>query len=88
MVTPTLIFKTIIVLMLLCILVSLAMGMFYMINDKGKTKRAVTSLSFRVAISITLFATLFIGYSTGLIKPHGIMPAQIEKAPPPAAPPP
>lgn len=86
--TPALIFKIVIILLLLAILVSLGMGMFFLVNDKGQSRRVVTSLSFRVAMSISLFIMLFVGYWAGLIKPHGIYPAQTEKAPPAATPPP
>jgi hypothetical protein len=84
--TASLLFKIVIILLLLAILVSLASGLFFMIKDKGQTQRAVTSLTFRISISIALFVMLFVGYATGLIKPHGIVPPQTEKALPQAAP--
>jgi DUF2909 family protein len=84
--TASLVFKIAIILLLLAILVSLAFGMFFMIKDKGQTRRAVTSLTFRISISIALFILLFVGYASGLIKPHGIMPPQTEKALPQATP--
>ena len=86
-VTPAVLFKAFIVLLLLAILVSLALGLIFMVNDDKESNRMVTSLSFRVALSILLFITLFVGYSLGLIKPHGIFPVQTERAPPSAAPP-
>ena len=85
--TAAVIFKAIIIILLLAILASLAMGLFFMVNDDNESRRMVTSLSFRVALSILLFVTLFVGYALGLIKPHGIFPVQTEKAPPTAAPP-
>jgi len=85
MTTPFL-FKIVIILLLLAIFVSLASGLFFMIKDKGQTSRAVTSLTFRITISIALFVMLFIGYASGLIKPHGIVPLKTEKALPEAAP--
>ena len=84
--TAQLLFKLIIVALLLAILLSLASSMFFLIKDKGQTRRVVTSLTFRVAMSVTLFVLLFIGYATGLIKPHGIIPPQTEKALPMATP--
>ena len=84
--TAPFLFKIVIILLLLAILVSLASGLFFMIKDKGQTSRAVTSLSFRITISVALFIMLFIGYATGLIKPHGIVPPQTEKALPQATP--
>jgi len=79
-VTAPLLFKIVIVILLITILFSLASGMFYLIKDKGQSRRAVTSLTVRITLSVTLFITLFIGYATGLIKPHGIIPTQTEKA--------
>ena len=84
--TAPVLFKIVILLLLLAILVSLASGLFFMIKDKGQTSRAVTSLTFRITISIALFAMLFIGYASGLIKPHGIVPPETEKALPQATP--
>ena len=76
-----LLFKIFILLLLLAILVSLASGMFFLITDKGKKNRTLTSLKFRVALSVLLFISLLIGYQFDLIRPHNIVPVQIEKAP-------
>ena len=36
------------------------------------------SLTLRVALSVSLFILLFIGYLTGLIQPHGVSPFKEE----------
>lgn len=77
-----LVFKIVIVVLLLVILISLASGMVFLVKDKGQSERTVKSLTLRIVLSIALFALLFIGFATGLIKPHGINPA----APPAASP--
>ena len=69
------IFKTVIVVLLLVILISLASGLVFLIRDKGKSDRTVKSLTLRIVLSIALFILLFIGFATGLIKPHGVNPA-------------
>ena len=69
------IFKTVIVILLLVILISLASGLVFLIRDKGKGERTVKSLTLRIVLSIALFILLFIGFATGLIKPHGVNPA-------------
>lgn len=69
------IFKTVIVILLLVILISLASGLVFLIRDKGKSERTVQSLTLRIVLSIALFILLFIGFATGLIKPHGVNPA-------------
>ena len=72
--TGALIFKIIIVLLLIAVLVSLASGMFFLVNDKGESDRTVKSLTIRISLSIALFLMLIIGYFTGMIQPHGISP--------------
>ena len=76
-----LLFKIFILLLLLAILISLASGMFFLITDKGQKNRTLTSLKFRVALSVLLFISLLIGYQFDLIRPHNIVPVQTEKAP-------
>lgn len=64
--------KVVIVACLLLIVLSLASGLFYLVSDKGESKKMVTALSIRVALSVLLFVILLIAWSQGLIKPHGI----------------
>ncbi len=66
--------KTIILIMLLLVLLSLAAGMFTMIKDRNKTDRTVRFLTFRIAISVSLFILLIVSFFMGWIQPHGIMP--------------
>ena len=72
--TGALIFKIIIVLLLLAVLVSLASGMFFLVQDEGESDRTVKSLTVRITLSIALFLMLIVGYFTGMIRPHGISP--------------
>jgi len=74
------IFKIIVVLMLLVILGALTSGMFFLVRDKGATNRTVQSLTIRIVLSIALFILLLVGFTTGLIKPHGITPVETQKA--------
>ena len=69
------IFKIAIILLLVIILISLASGLIFLVRDKGKSDRTVKSLTLRIVLSIALFILLFIGFATGLIKPHGINPS-------------
>ena len=76
-----LLFKILIILLLIVILASLSSGMFFLVRDKGNSDRTVKSLTVRIVLSVLLFVLLFIGFATGLIKPHGIIPSQeTEKA--------
>ena len=66
-------FKTLVISILFFILLSLSGGLFFLIKDKKKnSNRMVTSLSFRVGLSLLLFFLLFYGFYSGLIRPHGV----------------
>lgn len=69
-----LIVKIIIVVLLGLIVLSLAAGMFSMINDRGNTNRTVKMLTIRIALSIVTFIFIFISFYMGWIQPHGVMP--------------
>ena len=75
-----LLFKILVILFLIVILGALSSGMFFLVRDKGTSNRTVQSLTVRIILSIALFILLFIGFSTGLIKPHGITPVETQKA--------
>ena len=66
-------FKTLVIAILFFILLSLSGGLFFLIKDKKKnSNRMVTSLSFRVGLSLLVFFLLFYGFYSGLIRPHGV----------------
>ncbi len=64
--------KIIIVIFLVLILYNLGAGLYYMIVDKGQTKRTVNALTWRVGLSIALVVLLVLGIWSGVITPHGI----------------
>jgi len=64
--------KIIIIVMFLVILVSLGAALYYLIQDKGTTKRTVNALTIRIAVSVSIILLLIVGYYAGLIQPHGI----------------
>lgn len=57
---------------LAAIVLSLASGLFYLVVDKGGSKKMVNALSIRVALSVLLFLLLLLAWSQGLITPHGL----------------
>lgn len=65
-------FKTLIVVLLGFILLSLSAALFSMLNDKGQSDRTVKALTIRIALSIGVIALLGVGAQLGLIQPHGI----------------
>lgn len=83
---PLEIMKILVIIILLAILGSLASGLVFLIKDKGHSKRAVKALTWRISLSMGLFLLLMIGYATGLLRPHGIIPAPPAAATTPAQP--
>lgn len=62
--------KYFIILVMFTILFCLGSGLYYLISDQGKTKRTVKALTWRIALSVTLFLGLMIGVLLGVITPH------------------
>ena len=57
---------------LVLILWNLGAGLYYMLVDKGESKRTVNALTRRVALSIAMIAMVVIGAKMGWIDFHGI----------------
>jgi len=66
------IFKAVIITLLVLIMISLGMGLWYLWTDRGNSTRTVRSLTWRVGLSITLIVLLFLGLVFGWIQPHGV----------------
>lgn len=66
--------KLIIIVLFLGILFSLGKGLFHLVSDKSQSSKTVKALSWRIGLSIALFAFLMIMIGLGVIKPHGITP--------------
>ena len=64
----------IIVAFLLLILYNLGAGLYYMLVDKGQTKRTVNALTWRIGLSVALILLIMLGIATGIIEPHGVQP--------------
>ncbi|MBX3665114.1 MAG: twin transmembrane helix small protein [Burkholderiales bacterium] len=62
--------RIVVILFLIVILGSLGSAMYYMLKDRGTTDRTARALTIRVALSVTLFLLLIIGFKTGLITTH------------------
>lgn len=57
---------------LILILWNLGAGLYYMLVDKGSTKRTVNSLTKRIVLSIGLILFVALAIKLGWITPHGI----------------
>ncbi|HEY0684497.1 MAG TPA: twin transmembrane helix small protein [Steroidobacter sp.] len=64
--------KIVIIAGLIAIVLSLASGLFFLVYDKGESKKMVNALSVRVGLSVLLFLLLLLAWSQGMIKPHGM----------------
>ena len=65
--------KTLLILGFLgVILYHLGAGLYYMLVDKGATRRTVDSLTRRIGYSVLLIALVAAGIATGVIQPHGV----------------
>jgi succinate dehydrogenase/fumarate reductase cytochrome b subunit len=61
-----------IVACLAVILWNLGAGLYYMLVDKGTTKRTVNALTRRIAISVALILLVILAMYMGWITPHGV----------------
>jgi succinate dehydrogenase/fumarate reductase cytochrome b subunit len=65
--------KTLLIVgVLILILWNLGAGLYYMLVDKGQTKRTVNSLTRRIALSLALILFVTLAIWMGWITPHGI----------------
>ena len=55
-------FNFLIIVVMLSIVVSLGSGLYFLVQDRGKTERTVISLSIRVALAILLLVLLALGF--------------------------
>jgi len=63
-------FKIYIAILFLSIGASLIASGFFLVKDDSRSKRMVTTLTFRIALSVLLFVSLFVGFRFGWIQPH------------------
>lgn len=67
-------FKILVFVLLIAVVVSLGSALFGLVKDEPGKRRVVNSLTWRVALSAALLLVLAIGYLTGELAPHGLMP--------------
>ena len=67
-------YKLPVLLVLGFIVFSLFEGMYFLAKDDGDVNktRVVKALTVRIALSITLFVLLVLGYFAGVLEPHGM----------------
>ena len=60
--------KIVVIVFVLPILASLGSALFFLIADRGQSKRIAKALALRVGLSVTLFLLLMAAYYFGLIQ--------------------
>jgi len=55
-------FDFLIIVTMLGILISLGLGLYFLVKDRGETKRTVWSLTVRVSLAVLLLIILAIGF--------------------------
>ena len=64
--------KIFVISALLLIVGSLFSALAFLYKDKGRGERTVRALTWRIGLSLSLFALLMAGYYFGIITPHGV----------------
>lgn len=57
---------------LIVILWNLGAGLYYMLVDKGQSKRTVNALTRRIAFSVAMILLVVLAIYMGWITPHGV----------------
>ena len=66
--------KILVIVIFLGIVAAMGSALYYFISDRGDSDRLAKALTWRVAISVSLFALLFVLWWAGLIQPHSLSP--------------
>lgn len=69
--------KTIVILIFVVILASLAKALFHLVRYQSASPKIVRALTLRIALSLGLFVLLFVFYRLGWIQPHGLKTAAL-----------
>lgn len=62
--------KLAVVAILLAIIGSLVSALFFLVSERGDSRRVVKALAFRIALSIVAFGLLMLSYANGWITPN------------------
>ena len=63
--------KIVVIILLIAVVVSLAVGMVFLVADKGRSNRSAKALTVRVILSSVVLAALAIAFVLGAIQPSG-----------------
>lgn len=60
--------KTIIIVLLIGLIISLGSGLVFLFKDVGTTRRTLHSLGVRITLAVALMATILYGFFSGQLK--------------------
>ena len=63
-------YKTLIIINLIAVIISLAMGGIFLARDKDDSKRVAIVLTIRISLSVMLFCLLVFGFYMGYLSPN------------------
>ncbi|MEM1243691.1 MAG: twin transmembrane helix small protein [Pseudomonadota bacterium] len=64
--------KILVLIFLVFILYTLGSGLYYLLNDRGKTDRLVKALTWRIGLSLAIFFLILLAHAMGWLSPQGI----------------
>jgi succinate dehydrogenase/fumarate reductase cytochrome b subunit len=65
--------KTLLIIAFLILIIwNLGAGLYYLLVDKGQSKRTVNALTRRIGLSVVLILLVILAIYMGWIKPHGV----------------
>jgi hypothetical protein len=64
--------KILVAIAFVLILASLTSALFFLMKDRGRSKRTLKALALRVGFSVALFILILLAYRLGYIQPTGI----------------
>jgi hypothetical protein len=65
--------KIIVLIVFLVILYALGSGLYYLVREGIGSRKLVVALTWRIALSLGLFAFMILAYFLGWIAPHALM---------------
>ena len=64
--------RLVVIVFFIAIVWNLGAALYYMMTDKGESKRTVNALTKRIAISVVLILLLVLAIKMGWVVPHGV----------------
>nr|WP_277344545.1 twin transmembrane helix small protein [Oleiagrimonas sp. C23AA] len=60
------------VIMLIVVLFNLGQALFFMMTDRGQSRRTAWALTRRIGLSLVLIVMVILGIAMGWLHPHGV----------------